>query len=56
MKIPYRTPKVVCSRVATPEIKKIVLMSSLRPTVSRSMQNDSYRTRGTVIVDPNAVK
>ena len=39
-----------------PDTKKMVLISSLSPTVSWSIQKKLDRTKGTVIVEPNAVR
>ena len=50
------TPIVVWSIVEIPDTKNIVDMISLSPTRSSSMHMASRRTKGTVNVEPNAVR
>lgn len=52
----YRTPKVTCSRVHKPEIKKMLLMRWLWVRLSCWRHSPSERMRGIEIVAPNAVR
>ena len=54
--VSYLTPRLVCRSVVMPDMKKVVAMSSPRPTLSSPMHSGPASMRGTLRVDPKAVR
>ena len=52
----HRLPKIVCSRVQSPDTKKIVLMISLSARGLSAKHMGTDRMKGTATVEPNMVK